>query len=275
MLAAAATSIFARPKHLENLTVKDYTLRQINTSTAGQYIRVQGMFDPDEAYQKYLRLSILYERNYSSGDFVALADPSSGNVMWVARNSVSALKRNDPITLVGQITFGVDDSEPPFYMVAGDPPNVRLANFLARAGLVLLGIGAVVVALAYAIHRVNYALPALWQPAAIVNDAPNLLWYGGLGRQFDDAVIQSEPGRFVPGIHEGRLESVRVPGMWSVSIRRLRNARLFDLATPTGPLPAARISFEDERGMQRAGVIAAHSPAERDAVLQLLSLIRN
>jgi hypothetical protein len=59
-----------------------------------------------------------------------------------------------------------------------------------------------------------------------------------------------------------------------VQVRRVKTVQLFDVATPYGGMPAARLRFEDERGLQRSGVIATNSSASRDAVLRVLTLIR-
>jgi hypothetical protein len=54
----------------------------------------------------------------------------------------------------------------------------------------------------------------------------------------------------------------------------VRDAQLFDLATRFGPMPAVRLRFVDERGLYRRGVIAVNSLAARDAVIEMLTLIR-
>jgi hypothetical protein len=273
LLAAVGTTVFARPKQLESMTVRDVDIKSLSTTMEGQYVRVQGMFDPDLSYQRYLRLASGFQQSYRS-HFVVMADPSSGAVIWIDRRSAPSLPSNEPLTLIGRLSFGAPETQPPLFLIVEDPPNVRLANFLARAGMVALVLGMLGAAIVALVHRTGYALPSLFGRAPNVGDLSGVFWFGALGRQYDDVVLQNEPGRFVAGMHEGRVESSRVPGLWSVCIRRLRAVDLFDVATPAGPLPAARIRFEDERGMQRKGVIAAGSVAERDAVLQLLQLIR-
>lgn len=184
------------------------------------------------------------------------------------------MDRNAAATLVGYIEIGTGEL-PPFYLVVGDPPNVRLANLLARIGLGVMAGGALLLLLMLIIHKMNYALPALWQHSPAVVDAPSLMWFGELGRQYSDVVLRGESSRFVAGIHEARIEPSKPQRGWSVSIRRLRNAELFDLATSHGPVPAIRLKFEDERGLIRRGVLATNSIAARDAVLNVLALIRS
>jgi hypothetical protein len=272
-LGAIATTLFARPKQLESMTVRDIDIKSLSTTMEGQYVRVQGMFDPDLSYQRYLRLASGFQQTYRS-HYVVMADPSSGAVIWIDRRSAPNMPANEPLTLVGRLKFGAPESQPPLFLVVEDPPNVRLANFLARAGIVVMMVALFVAATIALVHRTGYALPALFQHAPAVSDITGVLWFGALGRQYDDVVLQNEPGHFVASMHEGRVESTRAPGLWSVCIRRLRKVDLFDVATPAGALPAARIRFEDERGMQRSGVIAAGSVVELDAVLRLLQLIR-
>jgi hypothetical protein len=274
ILAAIGTTVFARPKQLESQTVRDLDIKSVNSSMEGQYIRVQGMYDPDLSFQRYLRLQSGYERSFS-GNFIVMADPSSRAVIWVDRRTAPSLPPNEPLSLIGRVQFGVGDLQPPFFLYVEEPPNVRLANILARIGLLTLLLGAAAVAVVALVQRSFFALPALFQRAPAVGSSNGLFWFGGLGRQYEDFVVHNEPGRFIAGIHEGRIESTRAAGLWSISIRRLRYVDLFDVATPHGALPAARIRFEDERGMQRGGVLAAGSAAERDAVLDLLHLIRS
>ncbi len=273
MLAAVGSAVFSRPKQLENLTVTNYSLRDIGIASAGQYVRVSGMYEPDEAYQRYLRLTALYSRSFGT-QFVVLAEPGSGVVLPVLAQDLPALERNAAATLVGYIEIGTGEL-PPFYLVVGDPPNVRLANLLARVGLGVMAGGALLLLLLFVIHQLNYALPALWQRSPEVVDAPSLMWFGELGRQYSDVVLRGEESRFVAGIHEVRIEPSKPQRGWSVSIRRVRQAELFDLATSRGPVPAVRLKFEDERGLIRRGVLATDSVAARDAMLSVFALIRS
>jgi hypothetical protein len=160
------------------------------------------------------------------------------------------------------------------FLQVGYPPNVVLANILARLGVVILMVLVFVALLAWLVERLDYAMPLPWGKSRQAQNAPALLWFGELGRQFNETYVRSQPATFNATPHEARFESARPRGLWSVSVRRLKSVQLFDVATPYGGLPAARLRFEDERGLQRRGVIATNSAASRDAVLQVLSLIR-
>ncbi len=275
MMAAVLSAVFARPKQLESLTVKNYALREVSISTADRYVRVAGLFRPDEAYQRYLKVPDTCPRS-SASKFVQLADPTSGISLCVLDENLPNVAHNAPVTLVGRVELGTGSSElPPYYLIVGDPPNVRLANLLARLGAVVMMLGVAGIITMALVQRAAYALPSLFRAAPAVSDAPALLWYGDLGRHYDGAVLREEPGRFVAGIHETRIESLRQPGLWTVHLRRLRSAHLFDAATRYGPLPAVHLRFDDERGLPRHGVIVTNCVAARDAAIELLGLIRH
>ncbi len=273
MALAMGALFFARPRQIEAGIVRSIAIGDLGTQPDGQYVKVSGMLNPDPTFQRYFRLATAYGSGYSG--FVPLADPGASKVIQVEIDGLGAYGDNQASVLVGHVERGADG--PPIYLVVGEPPRLRLARLLSDASAAVLLIGSVLTLLAVALRRAQYTLPALWDAPGhhAGAEAPALLWYGDLGRGFDDAMVRAEPARFVANIHEGRFESSHGAGLWSVSIRRLRRAHLFDVATRFGALPAMRMYFEDERGLTRVAVLAVNTAAARGALIELLGLIRN
>ncbi|MDW8351100.1 MAG: hypothetical protein RML99_04230 [Anaerolineae bacterium] len=263
-------TLFARPGQIENQIVRDVAIWDISTASVNTYVRVSGVLDPAGAYTTGYNLGGL--QLYGSR-YVPLVAPGTPHAIWVADENLPTRDSIAYVTLVAQVMMGQGMQQPPLYLRVGYPPDVVLANFLARLGSILLILMLIAALVAWAIARLDYAIPLLWsaRPAAHL---PELLWFGELGRQFDDLVVRSAPTRLSATPHEARFESADPAGPWSVVVRRLKQAQLFDAATRYGRMPAARLHFEDERGLQRRGVIATDSAESRDAILRVLSLIR-
>ena len=100
------------------------------------------------------------------------------------------------------------------------------------------------------------------------------MWFGDLGKEYGEVVVREMPCDFAATVHEVRFDSQTPKLPWRVCVRRLRSAQTTSLATRFGPMPAARIHFEDERGLSRRAVFAANSITNRDQVLQVMCLIR-
>jgi hypothetical protein len=56
-----------------------------------------------------------------------------------------------------------------------------------------------------------------------------------------------------------------------VRIREIRHARPASIATAYGPLPGARVEFQDERGLLRRGAIAACDPVTHEQLRMLFN----
>lgn len=268
-------TLFSRPGQVENQTVRDAAIGDISIASINTYVRVSGILDVTRVYTTSYNLGGL---NLYGSRYVPLVTPDASTLR--ASDAVFVIDENlpphdlyKPVTFVAQVMAGEGTQQPPLYLQIGYPPNVVLANLLARLGSFLLFALIVIALLAWIVERVDYALPLPWD-AALAANAPALLWFGELGRQFNDIVVRSQPAQFNATPHEARFESATHLGLWSVSVRRLKSVQLFDVATTYGAMPAARLRFEDERGLQRHGVVAASSAESRDAVLRVLSLIR-
>lgn len=267
---AVGLALFSRPGQVENQTVRDADLSSITISSIDSYVRVTGYFDPTGAYRTHYNLGGI---ELYGGRFIPLASVDLSEAVFVADENLPGSATGQPVTFVAQVMAGTG-AQPPLYLQAGYPPNVVLANALARAGSVLLAIMLLLAFIVWLVERFDYAIPLAWPVKTQTDSAPALMWYGDLGRQYNDTILRSAPAEFVATPHEARFESVQPKGMWQVSIKRLRAVQLFDVASRYGALPAARLRFEDERGLLRHAVIATNTSTSRDAVLKVLSLIR-
>lgn len=269
-MAALAATLFARPAQIENQTIRDASIGEISISSQNTYVRVTGMLDTTGAYRTQYKLG---DVNLYGSRFVPFYEPGMFDAIYVIDENLPSRDPTRQVTIVAQVLLGTG-AQPPIYLQVGYPPNVVLANVLARIGTVLLVIVVTLALMAWAIERMDYAIPLPWSAKGTPDVSPALLWFGELGRQYNETVLRSQPAEFNATPHEARIDSAYPKGQWSVAIRRLISAQLFEVATPYGSLPAARLRFEDERGLQRRGVIAAQSIQTRDAVLQVLGLIR-
>lgn len=269
-LLSLGIALFSRPGQVENQTVRDAGIGSISASSIGTYVRVVGFFDPSGAYRTNYNLGGI---ELYGGRFVPIVEEDLSDAIFVIDEGLPRSAPGQPVTLVAQVMGGTG-AQPPLYLQLGYPPNVVLANTLARAGTVLLAFILLIVFIIWLVERFDYAIPLPWQVKTPPAPSPTLMWYGDLGRQYNDTVLRSFPAQFNATPHEARFESAEPKGLWQVSVKRLKSVQLFDVASQYGALPAARLRFEDERGLTRHAVIAANSTTSRDAVLQVLSLIR-
>jgi hypothetical protein len=285
-IASLGVTLFARPSQLENQTIRETSIGNISLASETTYVRVSGVLDTTGAYRTQYKLGGI---ELFGSRYVPLVEQNSFDAIYVIDENLPTRDPSLPVTIVGQVLRGEGTAQPEVYLQIGYPPNVVLANLLARVGMISLATLFALALLAWTIERMDYAIPLPWsgnmdvphfatataqRGVATQEGAPPLLWFGELGRQYNDTVLRSQPAEFNATPHEARFDSIAPKGQWSVSIRRLKSAQLFDVATPYGDLPAARLRFEDERGLIRHGVIAVQTPHTRDAILQILSLIR-
>jgi hypothetical protein len=272
VLGGMASLLFIRPGAVENAIVKTYKLSEVNLSTADTWVRINGILLPVNGYQTRFDLGAVELRG---GRFIPMTHPNATDPLWVLDEDLPSYSPGIPVTVSGMIRLGTGD-QPPFYLQPGLPPNVVLANWLARIGSGALVVSILLSALAWLARFAHYALPSLVEAtdAASAAKAPHFLWYGDLGKEYGEVVVREMPCEFAATVHEVRFDSQMPRLPWKVCVRRLRSAQTTSLATRFGPMPAARIWFEDERGLSRRAVFAANSAINRDQVLQVMSLIR-
>ena len=268
-LSGMASLLFIRPGVVENAIVKTYKLSEVSVSTANIWVRVGGILLPVKGYQTRFDLGAVELRG---GRFSPMTHPDTTDPLWVLDEDLPEYRPGVPVTVSGVIRLGTGD-QPAVFLQPGLPPNVVLANWVGRIGLAGLIISLVLSALAWLAHFAHYALPALTEATSTAK-APTFLWFGDLGKEYGEVVVREMPCDFAATVHEVRFDSQSPKLPWKVCLRRLRTAQITSLATSFGPLPAARIWFEDERGLSRRAVFAANSITNRDQVLQVMSLIR-
>lgn len=272
VLAAVAAVLFARPAQLTDLSVRPLVIDAAGADAAGDYVRVSGMFRPDETMKRYLRLEQILGRGYGP-EFAAIVDPNSGAVLWVREDRTLTREANAPLTLIGRVTIGYGE-EPPFYILVGRPLLVRAAEWIVRLGVVLIIVGIGMVALLWFAERMQFALPSLWRSSDAVAESTRLLFYGGLGYSYDDVQLRAAPVRLDAGVYEVRITGTSEPLKWSIVVRRVLEIDVYDVASTEGPLAGFWIRFEDDRGLLRTVVLAAPSRRARAVLIEVLSNLR-
>ncbi len=269
-LISLGLALFSRPGQMENQSVRDAGIGSIGSASIGTYVRVTGFFDPSGAYRTNYNLGSI---ELYGGRYIPVVSEDLGDAIFVIDEGLPRSAPGQPVTFVAQVVAGTG-AQPPLFLQLGYPPNVVLANTLARAGTVMIVSLLLIVFVIWLVERFDYAIPLPWQSKTPSAPAPTLLWYGDLGRQYNDTVLRSYPAEFNATPHEARFASAEPKGLWQVSVKRLKSVQLFEVASRYGALPAARLRFEDERGLLRHAVIATNTTQSRDAVLEVLSLIR-
>jgi hypothetical protein len=274
LLAALVLSIgaaaLARPVFNEDTRVVPLALRDIASTSVGRYVQVTGLLQPRASYQTRFALGGL---TLEGSRYVPMMGEGAYDPLFVLDRALPAVpEAGAEVTLVGKLVAGTGQ-QPPYYLEVGDPPDVTLLNALARAGVALLAVLAVVLAGGYAIRRADYALSAPLSAPAARDGAPAVLWYGDLGRAHGSLVLREAPASFSASRAEAVIQSVDPAAAWQVSVRRLDSVEPTLVASRHGALPAARIDFEDERGLARRGVIATNSLATRDALIESLRFV--
>jgi hypothetical protein len=245
-------------------------LRDITTTSVGRYVRVTGSLAPEAAYQT--QFTVLGIR-LQGGRFIPMLGEGAYDPLFVLDQDLPPLPEGGaPLTLIGRIVPGTGQ-QPTYYLQVGDPPDVALMNSLARLGLVALVGLVATLSLIWYVRRSDYALGLPFGSPAPAPGTPPLLWFGGMGRPYGDVSLRQEPATFVATRAEAVFGSAKQPGAWMVTCRRLLSADTTVVATRYGALPAARIEFEDERGLRRRAVLATNNLPARDALIEALRFV--
>lgn len=273
LLAAAVVCIsLARPASEEQKRIGDIQIRDITTLTLNRYVRVSGVLAIERAYQVQVRVGGIDLRG---SRYIPLVDPSSADPLFVLDEGLPQAGQNaGRVTLVGQIVEGVGQ-QPGYYLQIGDPPNVQLMNALARIGLIVAALTLAAMLVMWLIQREDFVVP-VGGPGQIAPRAPELLWYGSLGKTFDEATVRGAGVALGARRREASFTPAGAPAnAWTISVRKLREASPVTVATRYGALAAARLVYEDERGLVNRAVLAAQSPQARDAVVDVLRHVGN
>lgn len=260
----------ARPAQSEDTTVYTMPLKDITATSVGRYVRVTGILAPEAAYQTQLTVLGITLRG---GRFIPMLGEGTYDPLFVLDQGLPSLPEAGALlTLTGRIVPGTGQ-QPTYYLEVADPPDIALMNSLARLGLVTLVCLGAALTLIWYVRRSDYALSLPFGSSAPATGAPPLLWFGVIGQPYGDVLLRQEPATFVAGRAEALFSSAAQPGAWTVTCRRLLSADTTVVATRYGALPAARIEFEDERGLCRRAVLATNSQPARDALIEALRFV--
>lgn len=241
-------------------------IRQISATTIEQFVQVSGALDVAHPYQTEFDLGPLALRG---GRYFRMSEPGSPDAIWVADENLPAHALSGAATtLVGQMVEGTGQ-QPGMYLQVGPPPNTRLINTLARVGMALGALIALAFLAMALLERAHFAFSVPFAPAANPA-APELLWSGEVGRAHSGAVAHQAAARLSVINRQAVMENAPDAPAWQTRIQRLLDARLCAIATSYGPLPAARLTYEDAAGLTRRATLAAHSPAALNAALDVL-----
>lgn len=262
--------VLARSDRIANETIKNARTSDISISSQGSWLRVSGRVIPSATYQNKVDMGFLQLR---SNYYVAVQSEGTTDTLFVLLDAVP-VGSSEPITVSGQIVMGTGSQQPAFYLEPGVPPNVAVANWIARIGSILIVLLFGLIALMLWVHHNDYVIASPVDAPERVTAAPRFSWYGDLGRQYGDVTVRNMACAFYATVHEARFECTHPKDLWNVSVRRLRSAQLGSVATPYGLMPSARIWFEDERGLARRATLVSNARAELDMVLRVTSMVQ-
>ncbi len=252
----------ARAEGQEDTTVIPFDGNSSLVSRLNHYVSVVGVLLPERAFRTQFEVGGLKLRG---ARYVPLIIEGASDPLLILDKNLPPFSADGQVRLVGKIQAG--GAQVPYYLEVGEPPNIPLQNAWARAGAIG-GVALLVLALtAWLIARADYAI-TVGRPAA--GPAPagvGALWFGSLGAGLGHAVVRQAPVAVTRMRDEIRLESCASRPSWTIHIREVRSVQPVHVATAYGPLPAARIAFQDERGLLRRGTIAVGGDPQARSVL--------
>jgi hypothetical protein len=235
-----------------------------------KYVRVRGTLLPAQAHTVNAgggegKFSLIGSR------YVPVIIEGATDPLYVYDGNLPAVpETGGPVELVGLISN--KQSFPPIFLDVGNPPNIPLKNTVALIGI---GLGLLLIGwllLGAALRAFDFAPPALRAGNRLGIGA---FWYGGLGSAFANGAVREAPVRVGQARGEVHFEAADADAGWTVRVREPGQIKSLAVCTSFGALPALRLRFVDERGQQRAGVIAFGDAAERADVLERLRQLRS
>lgn len=269
-VVAIFSPVLARPDRIANDTVREARTSDISISSAGSWLRVSGRVIPSQTFQNKADLGWIQLR---SNYYVAIQSDGTTDTLFVLMDAPPTTG-TAPFTTTGQIMLGRGSEQPALFLEPGMPPNVVLANLIARLGSGLIAVLLGLVALMLFVQRSDFAINSPIEAPERVLGAPRFSWYGDLGRQYGDVTVRNMACTFNATVHEARFDCAYPKDLWNVYIRRLRSAQVGSVVTQYGPMPSARITFEDERGLGRRATVVANTRADLDVVLKVMSIVQ-
>ena len=249
--------------------VSEFT-RDANLSTLlNRYVSISGQIDRSNTRQVQNDVIGVQVRGTR---FVGLNVTGRDESIMVLDDNLPQAGADGNINLIGIIRGQPDGAAqyPPYYLDPEKPVDIPLNNLLARLSLLIAVLTLLLLLGGWLVQRSNYALAG-----GRANDsdyAGPVLWFGKLGSRFQNATARHVPVNPVQNGQETRLDALAAGQPWSVSIRRVQQQASTMIATAYGSLPAMRLTFEDERGLTRQGVIAGNQRAIQTLTEQLSQL---
>lgn len=268
LAACAYTIAGARPDETRAFyNVSDFT-QDANLSTLlNRYVNITGQLDPNNKIEVKTDVIGVQVRGTR---FVALNVSGRNESIMVMDQNIPTPDSSGMVNLTGIIRGKPDGAAqyPPYYLEPDQPADITLNNFLARLAITLTALLLLFVLGGWLVRRANYAINS--GAAVNLNYSGPLLWFGGLGSRFQNALVRQGAVARTEIPQESRLDAL-AGQPWSVNIRKMHHMAKASVATAYGTLPALRLSFEDERGLTRQGVVAG-SQSEIDATEQKLRM---
>jgi hypothetical protein len=264
MLVCLGLIMLARTEDWEDTQIYALTGESSLISMGDRYVSVSGTLRPDQVYTTQASIGGI---TLSGGRYIPLLIDGAQGPIFVADGNIPPANAEGRVNIVGKLHLG-EGAQPAFYIEMGNPPNLALQNVLARVGifaaLALLALWFIV----WWIGRRDYAL-GVAGAAQPVSAGQGALWFGSLGAAYGNAVVRHVPVTLSKARDEIALDSPASRPPWRVSIREIRRIRPASIATAYGPLPGARVEFQDERGLLRRGAIAACDPVTHEHIRSL------
>lgn len=262
LAVCVALLALARAEGQEDTTVIPFDGNSSLVSRLNRYVSVTGVLLSERAFRTQVEVGGL---TLSGARYVPLVVEGASDPLLVLDKNLPRSGADGQVRLVGKIQEG--GAQVPYYLEVGTPPNIPLQNALARVGAIS-GVGLAFLALvAWLIARADYAIVVGWPAVSSAPAGVGALWFGSLGAAFGHAVVRQSPVTVTKVRDEIRLESCASRPPWTVHIRKVRSVQPAHVATAYGPLPAARITFQDERGLLRRGTIAVGGDPQTRSVL--------
>lgn len=277
VFVAAFAALFTMRSAIDaDTTIYPLPPSNLRSTMVDRYVRASGTFLTDGAVEVRTRLLGVFDRVMR---FIPLMTPGVTEPLMVLDDNSPALRAgSNTVTLVGRILKG-ETREPDLYLNVTSPPSKVPYKIIVALSVVLMCGVVFAVLLNWLVRSVDYAITI---PQILVDmaakaqqpaKAPFLLWFGSLGGAYGGVVLREIPVSFKAIPAEARIVPVYQRDLWSVIIHRTRSARLMNIATSQGALPAVQLEFEDERGITRKGLVAASDHSVLDSMLSVLRYV--
>lgn len=241
----------ARADNWEDTQIYDLRPDSSLIALRDRYVRVSGVLQTGQTYQTQADVGGL---KLGGGRYVPMLIEGMADPLFVYEAGIPAPDAQGITTLVGKLNIG-SGAQPSFYVEVGNPPNLPLQNLLARVGIVVGLLLLSVAFISWLISRADYAISTASGVATLAPSGVGALWFGSLGAEYGNATVRHMPVEVAKAANEIRLESKVTRPPFAVRIRDIRKVAKANVATAYGTLPAARIEFQDERGLLRKGTL--------------------